>query len=211
VGAEAAGSVLQTTLGRKLLMQGGSATALHWAINSVKKGGIVSIVGVYGPIDALVPIGNVVNKGITIRANQASVKRLLPRLIEHVQSGVLDPKALITHRIPLEDVSDAYRIFSAKLDECIKPVLMPPSRFQVQRIQLWSLVAPGAGRPSERGGRRPGRPEARPRPQRLRRTGLEGGVATQQVGSLQADSPQSTNSFRRRRLLQTQRCRFVSG
>jgi hypothetical protein len=73
---------------------------------------------VYGPIEALVSIGNVVNKGITIRANQASVKRLLPRLIEHVQNSVLDPKALITHRVPLEDVSDAYRIFSAKLDEC---------------------------------------------------------------------------------------------
>src|SRR5829696_9269462 len=127
VGAEAAGSALQTVLGRKLLMQGGAATALHWAINSVKKGGIVSIVGVYGPVGTHVPIGNVVNKGITIRANQASVKRLLPRLIEHVQNGVLDPKALITHRIPLEEVSDAYRIFSAKLDECIKPVLMPPS------------------------------------------------------------------------------------
>src|SRR4028118_2302276 len=127
VGAEAAGSALQTVLGRKLLMQGGSATALHWAINAVKKGGIVSIVGVYGPIGTHVPIGNVVNKGITIRANQASVKRLLPRLIEHVQSGVLDPKALITHRIPLEEVSDAYRIFSAKLDDCIKPVLLPPS------------------------------------------------------------------------------------
>ena len=75
VGAEAAGSAMQTVLGRKLLMQGGAATALHWAINSVKKGGIVSIVGVYGPIGTHVPIGNVVNKGITIRANQASVKR----------------------------------------------------------------------------------------------------------------------------------------
>ncbi len=108
-------------------MAGGSTTALHWAINSVRKGGIVSIVGVYGPIDAMVPIGNVVNKGITIRANQASVKRLLPRLIEHVQNGVIDPKALITHRIPLEDVADGYRIFSEKLDGCIKPVLLPPS------------------------------------------------------------------------------------
>jgi threonine dehydrogenase-like Zn-dependent dehydrogenase len=127
VGAEAAGRVMQTLLGRKLLMQGGSATALHWAINSVKKGGIVSIVGVYGPIDTLVPIGNVVNKGLTIRGNQASVKRLLPKLIEHVKNGVLDPKALITHRVPLEEVSDAYRIFSAKLDNCIKPVLIPPS------------------------------------------------------------------------------------
>ena len=48
-----------------------AATALHWAVNSVKKGGVVSIVGVYGPIQTLVPIGNVVNKGITIRANQA--------------------------------------------------------------------------------------------------------------------------------------------
>jgi threonine dehydrogenase-like Zn-dependent dehydrogenase len=127
VGAEAAGNAMQTITGRKLLLQAGSATALHWAINSVKKGGIISIVGVYGPTDNLVPIGNVVNKGITIRANQASVKRLLPRLIEHIQNGILDPKALITHRFPLEEVADAYRIFSDKLDNCIKPVLIPPS------------------------------------------------------------------------------------
>jgi threonine dehydrogenase-like Zn-dependent dehydrogenase len=127
VGAEAAGSAMQTITGRKLLLQAGSATALHWAINSVKKGGIVSIVGIYGPTGNLIPIGNVVNKGITIRANQASVKRLLPRLIEHVQNGVLNPKALITHRVPLEDVADAYHIFSEKLDNCIKPVLLPPS------------------------------------------------------------------------------------
>jgi threonine dehydrogenase-like Zn-dependent dehydrogenase len=127
VGAEAYGSPFHTALGRGMKMIGGAATALHWAINSVKKGGILSIVGVYGPIQTLVPIGNVVNKGITIRANQASVKRLLPRLIEHVQNGILNPKALITHRIPLECVSDAYRMFSAKLDNCIKPVLLPPS------------------------------------------------------------------------------------
>ncbi|NEM97627.1 zinc-dependent alcohol dehydrogenase [Pontibacter burrus] len=127
VGAEATGNAMQTITGRKLLLQAGSATALHWAINCVKKGGIVSIVGVYGPTDNLVPIGNVLNKGLTIRANQASVKRLLPRLIEHVQNGILDPKALITHRLPLEEVADGYRLFSAKLDNCIKPVLIPPS------------------------------------------------------------------------------------
>ena len=127
VGAEAAGNTMNTLLGRKLLLQGGSTTALHWAINSVKKGGIVSIVGIYGPIDALIPIGNVVSKGITIRANQASVKRLLPRLIEHVKNGIINPKALITHRIPLEEVAEGYHIFSRKLDNCIKPVLIPPS------------------------------------------------------------------------------------
>lgn len=127
VGADASGNAMQTITGKKLLLQAGSATALHWAINSVKKGGIVSIVGVYGPTDNLIPIGNVVNKGITIRANQASVKRLLPRLINHIQEGRLDPKAIITHRVPLEEVADAYHIFSAKLDNCIKTILIPPS------------------------------------------------------------------------------------
>lgn len=125
VGCEAAGNAMQTITGRKMLLQAGSATALHWAINSVKKGGIVSIVGVYGPTDNLIPIGNVVNKGITIRANQASVKRHLPKLIEHVQAGRLNPKGIITHRIPLAEIAEAYHIFSAKRDNCIKPVLIP--------------------------------------------------------------------------------------
>jgi threonine dehydrogenase-like Zn-dependent dehydrogenase len=125
VGCEAAGSALQTITGRKMMLQAGSATALQWAINSVKKGGVISIVGVYGPTANLIPIGNVVNKGLTIRANQASVRRLLPKLIEHVREGRLDPKGLITHRVPLEEVSEAYHIFSRKLDNCIKTVLIP--------------------------------------------------------------------------------------
>jgi threonine dehydrogenase-like Zn-dependent dehydrogenase len=125
VGCEAIGGPINDITGR-LFIQGGSAIALHWAINSVKKGGIVSIVGVYGMPWNMVPIGSVLNKGITIRANQASVKRLLPRLIDHVMSGVLDPKGLITHRLPLEEISDAYHIFSAKRDNCIKTILIPP-------------------------------------------------------------------------------------
>lgn len=124
VGADASGSAMQTITGKKLMLQAGAATALQWAINSVKKGGIVSIVGVYGPTGNLIPIGNVVNKGLTIRANQASVRRLLPKLINHVEEGRLDPKAIITHRMPLEEISDAYHIFSSKLDNCIKPVLV---------------------------------------------------------------------------------------
>jgi len=125
VGGDAKGNFLQTLLGAKLKLEAGNAIALHWAINSVKKGGIVSIVGVYGPTGNIVPMGNVVNKGLTIRANQASVKRLLPRLIEHVRAGHINPKAMITHRVPLADVADAYHIFAAKLDGCIKPVLVP--------------------------------------------------------------------------------------
>jgi S-(hydroxymethyl)glutathione dehydrogenase/alcohol dehydrogenase len=125
VGADASGNFLHTFFGRKMKLEAGSSVALHWAINSVKKGGIVSIVGVYGPTGNMVPIGNVVNKGLTIRANQASVKRLLPRLVEHIQAGRLSPKDMITHRIPLEEVSEAYHMFSTKLDGCIKPVLIP--------------------------------------------------------------------------------------
>lgn len=125
VGGDAVGNALQTLFGVKLKLEAGNAIALHWAINSVKKGGTVSIVGVYGPTGNMVPIGNVVNKGLTIRANQAAVKRHLPKLIEHVKEGRLDPKAIITHRVPLEEVADAYHIFAAKLDNCIKPVLVP--------------------------------------------------------------------------------------
>jgi threonine dehydrogenase-like Zn-dependent dehydrogenase len=133
VGCEAAGSAIQRLTGRYLKWQAGTSTALHWAINSVRKGGTVSIVGVYGPPFNIVPIGNAVNKGLTLRMNQASVKRHLPRLIEHIQAGHIEPRKIITHRVPLEDVSDAYHIFASKLDNCIKPVLIPP---RAPRIDL---------------------------------------------------------------------------
>ena len=125
VGGDASGNQLHTLFGKRLKLEAGSAVPMHWAINSVKKGGIVSVVGVYGPTGNMIPIGNVVNKGITIRANQASVKRLLPRLIEHIREGRLNPKAIITHKLPLEAIPEAYHMFSSKLDGCIKPVLVP--------------------------------------------------------------------------------------
>jgi threonine dehydrogenase-like Zn-dependent dehydrogenase len=127
VGCEAAGGAIQHLTGVKLKLQAGAATALHWAINSVRKGGTVSIVGVYGPTFNAVPIGNAINKGLTLRMNQASVKRHLPRLIEHIQAGRIKPSEVITHRFGLEDISDAYHMFSSKLDDIIKPVLVPPS------------------------------------------------------------------------------------
>lgn len=92
VGCEAAGNFAQTLTGIKLKLQAGAATALHWAINSVRKGGVVSIVGVYGATFNAIPIGNAINKGLTLRMSQASVKRHLPRLIEHIQAGRIEPK-----------------------------------------------------------------------------------------------------------------------
>jgi threonine dehydrogenase-like Zn-dependent dehydrogenase len=127
VGCEASGSTFQDITGKMLMIQGGTSTALHWAINSVKKGGILSVIGVYGPAPVAVPIGNILNKGLVVRGNQAAVKRLLPRLIEHIKEGRLNPKEIITHRVPLEEISDAYHMFSSKLDNCIKTVLIPPT------------------------------------------------------------------------------------
>src|SRR5690554_6366753 len=127
VGCEAEGSFLQRLTGVRMKLQSGAATVLHWSINSARKGCNVPIVGVYGPTFNAVPIGNAVNMGLTLRMNQASVKRHLPRMIEHVRAGRVRPSAVITHRIPLEHVADAYHIFSSKLDGCIKPVLTMPS------------------------------------------------------------------------------------
>jgi threonine dehydrogenase-like Zn-dependent dehydrogenase len=139
VGCEASGSAMQTLTGRYMMVQAGAATALHWAINSVRKGGNVSIVGVYGPTFNAVPIGNALNKGLTLRMNQASVKRHLPRLIEHIQAGRIDPKAIITHRVPLEEVADAYHIFSSKLDNCIKTILIPPRARDMRAVTASTL------------------------------------------------------------------------
>lgn len=125
VGLEASGSKFHSITGKKLMLQSGSGIVLHWAINGLKKGGILSIVGVYGPTGNLIPIGNIMNKGLTVRAGQTSVRRLFPRLINHVQEGRINPKEIISHRIPLSEIADAYHIFSAKLDDCIKPVLIP--------------------------------------------------------------------------------------
>ena len=126
VGLEAAGLKHQTLTGITVPLQAGSGTALKWAIESVRKSGVVSIVGVYGPTFNMIPIGTAMNKGLTLRMNQASVKRNLPRLMEHITEGRISPKDIITHRVPLEEVSDAYHRFSSKIDNCIKTVLLPP-------------------------------------------------------------------------------------
>lgn len=125
VGAEADGSIFHTLTGVKMKIQAGAANVVQWCINSVRKGGVVSIMGVYGPTMNMVPIGNVVNKGLTVRSGQCNVKRYLPRLFEHVKEGRLKPSEVITHRFELDDVADAYHIFSQKKSEIIKPILIP--------------------------------------------------------------------------------------
>jgi S-(hydroxymethyl)glutathione dehydrogenase/alcohol dehydrogenase len=125
VGAEADGNLLQHVAGAKLKMQGGSPVALNWAIDGARKGGTISVMGAYGPIPNAVKFGDALNKGLTLRMNQAPVKRQWPRLFEHVRNGYLEPAALVTHRFPLEEIPEAYHVFSSKLDGCIKPLIVP--------------------------------------------------------------------------------------
>ncbi|TDD17999.1 glutathione-dependent formaldehyde dehydrogenase [Kribbella turkmenica] len=124
VGAEADGNLLQHITSAKLKLQGGSPIALNWAIDSVRKGGTVSVMGAYGPMFSAVKFGDAMNKGLTLRMNQCPVKRQWPRLFEHVRNGYLKPRDLVTHRIPLEHIAEGYHIFSAKLDGCIKPLVV---------------------------------------------------------------------------------------
>ena len=106
-GAEADGAFLQHVTSAKFKLQGGSPIALNWAIDGARKGGTVAVVGAYGPMFSAVKFGDAMNKGLTLRMNQAPVKRQWPRLLEHIRNGYLKPSDIISHRIPLEHIAEA--------------------------------------------------------------------------------------------------------
>lgn len=125
VGCEASGSHLHTVLGKVLMLESGSPVAISWCIEAVRKGGHVSIIGVYGPPANAIPIGTAMNKGVTLRMGQCNVKRYMPHLLEHIRSGRIDAKGIITHRVSLDEVPEAYRAFARKNDGCVKFVVAP--------------------------------------------------------------------------------------
>ncbi|MBL1177815.1 zinc-dependent alcohol dehydrogenase [Pantanalinema sp. GBBB05] len=100
-------------------------TALRQVLLACRKGGHVSIPGVYGGFLDKVPMGAAMNKGLTLKMGQTHVHRYLKPLLEHVQRGDIDPSFVITHRLPLEEAPKGYEIFKHKKDSCIKIVLKP--------------------------------------------------------------------------------------
>jgi threonine dehydrogenase-like Zn-dependent dehydrogenase len=126
VGCEAVGSTMHSMLGKVGMLQAGSPVAINWCIDVVRKCGNVSIIGVYGPPWNLVAMGTAMNKGLTLRMNQCNVRRYMPRLLDHIREGRVDAKAVISHRVPLEDAPQAYKMFARKQDRCVKTVLIPP-------------------------------------------------------------------------------------
>ena|SRR5581483_6569732 len=101
---------------------------LREAIQACRKGGTVSIPGVYGGFLDKIPFGAAMNKGLTFRMGQTHMMKYMQPLLERVQNGDIDPSFVITHRLTLEDAPDAYKIFRDKQEECIKVVLDPWAR-----------------------------------------------------------------------------------
>lgn len=128
VGMEAHGTgimALYDTVKQAVRMETGRPLVLRQAIVACRKGGKVSVPGVYGGFIDKMPMGAFVNKGLTMRSGQTHVHKYLRPLLERIQQGDIDPTFLITHRLSLDEAPHAYKIFRNKEDNCIKVVLKP--------------------------------------------------------------------------------------
>jgi threonine dehydrogenase-like Zn-dependent dehydrogenase len=129
VGMEAHGTGLQhayDTVKQLLHLETDRGEALRQAILACRKGGTLSILGVYGLMDKF-PIGDIMNKGLTVRSAQQHGQKYVPRLLEHAVRGELDPSYLMTHRFSLEDAPHGYEMFKKKEDGCVRVVFTPNS------------------------------------------------------------------------------------
>lgn len=111
------------------------AHVLREAILACRKGGTVSIPGVYGGFLDKVPFGAAFQKGLTLKMGQTHVHKYLKPLLEHVQEGRIDPSFVISHRLSLEDAPDGYEIFKKRQDEVTKVVLKPGQAKSATPIQ----------------------------------------------------------------------------
>lgn len=122
VGFEAKGSVVDTVLAA-VKAEGSSPHVLRECIAATRRGGTVSVPGVYaGPVHGF-PFGDAFEKGITFKMGQTHVQRFMPELLELVLAGKLHPEAIITHRLPLAEAARGYEMFDKKTDGCRKVVL----------------------------------------------------------------------------------------
>ena len=127
VGMEGHGTGVQYAYDRvkqALRLETDRADALRQAILAVRKGGTVSVLGVYGVTDKF-PMGVIMNKGLTLRSAQQHGQAYVPRLLEHAAAGELDPAYLATHRFSLEDSVKGYAMFKDKQDGCVRAVFAP--------------------------------------------------------------------------------------
>ena len=128
VGLEAHGGSLDAIYDRvkaALFLATDRAHVLRQAIQCCRKGGTVSIPGVYGGVLDKVNLGAAFAKGLTFKMGQTHVQRYMKPLLDRVRRGEIDPSFLITHRLRLDDAAEGYSTFRYHQDECVKVVLKP--------------------------------------------------------------------------------------
>lgn len=124
IGFEAKGSLIETVL-TNLKLEGSSGAALRQCMAAVRRGGVVSVPGVYaGPIHGFL-FGDAFDKGLTFKMGQTHVHHLLPELLQHIENGDLSPEAIITHRLKLAEAPRGYEIFEQRQEDCRKVILTP--------------------------------------------------------------------------------------
>ena len=124
VGFEAKGSTTETVLST-LKLEGSAGTALRQCIAAVRRGGTVSVPGVYAGFIHGFLFGDAFDKGLTFKMGQTHVHGTLPTLLEHIQRDELHPEIIISHRMNLSDAAEGYKIFDKADDECRKVILRP--------------------------------------------------------------------------------------
>lgn len=124
VGFEAKGSLTETVLSN-LKLEGSSGKALRQCIAAVRRGGVVSVPGVYAGFIHGFLFGDAFDKGLTFKMGQTHVHAYLPRLLSLIEQGLLTPEEIVTHHMPLEDAARGYEIFEKRKEECRKVILVP--------------------------------------------------------------------------------------
>ncbi len=124
VGFEAKGSPAETVLAA-LKIEGGSGKALRQCIAAVRRGGIISVPGVYAGVIHSFLFGDIFEKGLILKTGQTHVQRYLPELLRFIEEGKLHPDIIISHRFALSKAPAAYHMFDQKHDACRKVVLTP--------------------------------------------------------------------------------------
>jgi threonine dehydrogenase-like Zn-dependent dehydrogenase len=128
VGMEAHGKTIDAIYDRAkqaMMLETDRPHALRQAIQVCRKGGTVSIPGVYGGLIDKFPIGAAFAKGLTFKMGQTHVPKYMKLLLDRIQNGDIDPSFLITHRVKIDDASEAYKTFRNHSDGCVKVVLNP--------------------------------------------------------------------------------------
>ncbi len=124
VGFEAKGSAIETVL-TTLKVEGSAGTVLRQAMACTRRGGIVSVPGVYAGFIHGFLFGDAFDKGLSFRMGQTHVQRHMPELLELIGHGELRPEVIVSHHLSLDEAARGYQLFDDKEDDCRKVVLTP--------------------------------------------------------------------------------------